>query len=168
MPRLGSQVCCQKINEQIQNIKEKECDIKKALRRCSKDKAATCRRRRHLEKVALNVLCQSGENKMLTQEYLERNLSWQSAATVTDTFVAVLAAFDWLTAEEITALREYTETEKSTPLARTAARFLKECRLAKWVETRNLEQSIAPVVFPSGTRSQSLQVFTARTDKHKA
>ena len=51
-----------------------------------------------------------------------------------------------LSEEEINALREPTAPGKSSAPARTAAKFLRECRLAKWVEARNREQSIAPVV----------------------
>ena len=145
MPRLGPQVCCLKIEEKLRELQKQESEIKRGLLRCRQDKAAKCKRRRHLEQVALNVLCQSGGSHTLTQEFLERNLGEQSTQAVTDSIVAVLAMYDAMSAKDVDALRELTAPDKSLVEARAAGRFLKEYRLAKWVETRNMEQSIAPV-----------------------
>ena len=146
MPRLGPQVCCQKLAEKLQEVKKKEADIKHALTRCSQDKTAKLRRCRRLEEIALHVLCQSDGSRALTQEFLQRHLGEHGAQTVADTCAAVFTTYEAMSKGDVSLLRELTAPEKSTAPARTAARFLKECRLAKWVETRNMEQGIAPVV----------------------
>ena len=145
MPRLGPQACCQKFEQRLEGLKEKEYEIKHALMRLMKGKKAGLRRRDHSEQVALHVLCKSGGSQKLAQHFLERNLGEHSAKAVADTFAAVLATYEGMSDEEISVLREPTALGKSTALAHKAARFLKECHLAKWVETRNMEQSIAPV-----------------------
>ena len=76
----------------------------------------------------------------------ERDLGEQGAQAVTHTFVAVVATYEGMSEEEINGLRLLAGLKKKTTLAGTAARFLKECHLAKWVETRNMEQNIAPLV----------------------
>jgi len=146
MPRLGPQVCCQTIEEKLKELKRNQSDIKRELLGRRRDKAANCRRRRHLEEAALHVLCQSGGSHTLMQEFLGRNLGEQGAQTVTDSIVAVRATYDAMSPKDTDALREPAAPDKSPAQARAAAKFLKECRLAKWVETRNMEQSIAPVV----------------------
>ena len=101
MPRPGPRVPCKKIAEQLQKLEEKENEIKQALLRCSKDKTARCRRRRHLEQVALNVMCQGGGSHTLTLEFLEKNLGEQGAQAAADTFVAVVATYEGMSEEEI-------------------------------------------------------------------
>ena len=146
MPRLGPQVCCQTIKEKLQELKRQQLDVKRELRRCRQDKTANCRRRRHFEEVALNVLSQSGGSHALAQELLERNLGEQGDTTVTNSIDDVRATYNAMSPTEKEALREPNAPDKSKTPAQAAARFLREHRLAKWVETRNIEQSIAPMV----------------------
>ena len=138
MPRLGPQVHCQTLEENLRGLRKRESEIKRALQRCSREAAGQCRRRRHLEQVALNVLCQSGGYHALVREFLKSNLREQNALLVTDSFTSVVAKYDAMSAADISALRECTAPENSSPQARAASRFLKESRLATWVETRNM------------------------------
>ena len=146
MPRRRPHVCCETLEQKLQGLQEKDYEIKQALSRLSKGQTALRRRRRHLEQVALHVLCQSGGRQMLAQQFLERDLGEQGGQVVTHTFVAVVATYEGMSEEEINELRLLAGLNKKTTLAGTAARFLKECHLAKWVETRNMEQNIAPLV----------------------
>lgn len=146
MPRLGPQGCCRELEEELQSVKEKQHDIKQALRRVSKEKAETRRRRRHSEQVALHVLCQSGGNRGLLQHFLERMLGQEASAEAAVSFDAIVHSYEAMSGEQIKELREPTALLKPTAVARQAARFLKECHLAKWVERRNMDQHIAPVV----------------------
>ena len=139
-------MCCETLEQKLQGLQEKDYEIKQALSRLSKGQTALRRRRRHLEQVALHVLCQSGGRQMLAQQFLERDLGEQGGQVVTHTFVAAVATYEGMSDEEINELRLLAGLKKKTTLAGTAARFLKECHLAKWVETRNMEQNIAPLV----------------------
>ena len=169
MPRLGPQVSCQTIAEKLRELKQKEFDIKHALLRCSQDKTAKLRRYRRLEEVALSVLWQSNGSRTLMQEFLARNLGEQDLQTVADACDAVLAKFKAMSAKDTNLLRESTTPGKSTAPARTATRFLKEFRLAKWVETRNMEQSIAPVVSLVAQEARATNCLPPEADstKHK-
>ena len=146
MPRMGPHVCCESLEQKLQGLQEKDYEIKQAVSRLRKAQTELRRLRRHSEQVALHVLCQSGGTQLLAQQFLERDLGEQGAQAVTHTFVAVVATYEGMSEEEINGLRLLAGFGKATKLARTAARFLKECHLAKWVETRNMEQNIAPLV----------------------
>ena len=146
MPRMGPHVCCESLEQKLQGLQEKDYEIKQAVSRLRKAQTELRRLRRHSEQVALHVLCQSGGSQLLAQQFLERDLGEQGAQAVTHTFVAVVATYEGMSEEEINGLRLLAGFGKATKLARTAARFLKECHLAKWVETRNMEQNIAPLV----------------------
>ena len=143
---MGPHVCCESLEQKLQGLQEKDYEIKQAVSRLRKAQTELRRLRRHSEQVALHVLCQSGGSHMLAQQFLERDLGEQGAQAVTHTFVAVVATYEGMSEEEINGLRLLAGFGKATKLARTAARFLKECHLAKWVETRNMEQNIAPLV----------------------
>ena len=170
MPPPGPRVPCRKIAEQIHNLQLKEEEIKQALVRCKKEKKTRCRRRRHLEQVALHVMCQSGGSHTVTQEFLESSLGEQGVAAVTDTFVAVVATYEGMSVDEIKAVRELTGLGTTTAPARTAARFLKECRLSKWIQTRNMEQRIAPVVALVAQEARATNCLPPepRSSKHKS
>jgi len=146
MPRLGPQVCCQKIQEKLQELKRQQLDVKSDLRRCRQEKTANGRRHRRFEEVALNLMSQSGGSHALAQEFLERNLAEQDDATATKSIDKVRATYNAMSPTDKEALREPTAPYKSKTPAQAAAKFLREHRLAKWVETRNIEQNIAPVV----------------------
>ena len=79
MPRRRPHVCCETLEQKLQGLQEKDYEIKQALSRLSKRQTALRRRRRHLEQVALYVLCQSGGSHMLAQQFLERDLGEQGA-----------------------------------------------------------------------------------------
>ena len=145
MPRMGPHVCCESLELKLQGLQEKDYEIKQAVSRLRKAQTELRRLRRHSEQVALHVLCQSGGRQMLAQQFLERDLGEQGGQVVTHTFVAVVATYEGMSEEEINGLRLLAGFGKATTLARTAARFLKECHLAKWVERRNMEQNIAPL-----------------------
>ena len=146
MPRRVPHVCCEGLEQKLQGLHTRDSEIKEALARVSKGQLALRRRRRHLEQVALHVLCQSGGSQMLAQQFLERDLGEHGAEAVTQTFVAVVAAYEGMSEHEIIGLRSTSAEPTAGSVARTAARFLKECHLAKWVEKRNMEQNIAPLV----------------------
>ena len=94
MPRPGPRVPCQKTAEQLQQITEKEKEIKQALLRCSKDKKTKCRHRRHSEQVALSVMCQIGGSRTLTLTFLQRDLGEQGPKAVADTLASVAATYE--------------------------------------------------------------------------
>ena len=146
MPRLGPHGCCEGLEQKLQALQEKDYEIKQALSRLSKGQTALRRRRRHLEQVALHILCQSGGRQLLAQQFLEKDLGEQGTQPVMHTFAAVVATYEGMSEEEIKGLRLLAGFGKKAKLARTAARFLKECHLAKWVETTNMKQNIAPLV----------------------
>ena len=83
---------------------------------------------------------------MLAQQFLERELGEDGAEAFTQLFVAVVAAYEGMTEDEIIGLRSTSAEPTAGSVARAAVRFLKECHLAKWVEKRNMEQNIAPLV----------------------
>ena len=170
MPRLVPQVCEKKIEAKLQQLTTTECEVKKALQQCHKDKIAMRRRRHHVEQAALNVLCLSGGSHVLTQEFLEKELGQQGRETVTNSFNAVVAAYEGMSDKEIRTMREPTASAKNTAKARTAERFLKEFRLATWVETRNMEQSIAPVVSLVAQEARAINCLPPQptSTKHKS
>ena len=146
MPRRAPHVCCEGLEQKLQGLQKMDSEIEEALARVSKGQIALRRRRRHSEQVALHVLCQSGGSQMLAQQFLERELDEDGAEAVTQIFVAVVAAYEGMSEDEIIGLRSTSAEPTAGSVARTAARFLKECHLSKWVEKRNMEQNIAPLV----------------------
>ena len=94
------------------------------------------------------LVCDVSERRKshIDSHFLQRDLGEQGPKAVADTLASVAATYEGLSEEEINALREPTAPGKWSAPARTAAKFLRECRLAKWVEARSREQSIAPVV----------------------
>ncbi len=145
MPLLGLQVDCEPLQQELDDLTRKHEDLRRELRRRGKRKSEDRKRHRDVERVALAILCMTGGSRAAAKSFVERELGKHGAAVVTSACAAVCSTYDGMPEEERSDLREPTAPSGQGPVCRKAARFLKEYKLASWVETRNVREGIAPL-----------------------
>lgn len=145
MPRLGSSIDFKHLEAQFEDVKRRSQDLKASMRKERKQHKEMERRRAYAELVALNILCQSSGDKSSAKHFLDEQLAEHGRAVIDRTFVIVTTTYDNMPVDERSDLQEAAPGMKSTPVTRKAAKFLKEYKLAQWVQDRNMKQNIAPV-----------------------
>ena len=145
MPWLGGQDDIRKYQRRLVEVTANCAEMKGSLRKVAAKHKAEKRQRRQSEMIALNVLCQTDGNVAACQRYLTLRLGAHRPTDVQQSIEDVKSTFADMSPQERTDLFDGSLPESYSKPARLATAFLRELKLANWIEDVNMIQHIAPV-----------------------
>ena len=145
MPRLGTQVDIQKLQRRMADMRTQYTEFKKNQKEDAQKMRDQMRLQRDSERIALNVLCQTCGNVEACHLYLTSRLGAHCPTDVKQSLEQVQQTFAGMTPQDRTDLFDGTFAEWNSKTTRRATAFLREHKLANWVQGMNLDRHIAPL-----------------------
>ena len=145
MPRLGTQVDIQKLQRRMADMTKQYTEFKKKQKGSAQKMRDQTRLQQDSERVALNVLCQTRGNVEACQHYLTSRLGAHCPTDVKQSLEQVQQTSAGMTTQDRTDLFDGTFPESNSKTTRRATAFLREHKLANWVQGMNLDRHIAPL-----------------------